>query len=149
MLAYQFRFDRVLTVKEREKKEAEDRYRESIESFEGIAQKLYQLLKKKELMESSQAEHIQTGIAVQTLRHGQQFLINIEKSIEYQQKLVMEARNSMHWHEQRLLDRNIEVRKYEKIKEKDRVHFISEQNERDNQQMNELSMTQFMNRRNR
>ncbi|MEW9501304.1 flagellar export protein FliJ [Jeotgalibacillus marinus] len=148
-MAYQFRFDRVLTVKEREKKEAEDRYRESIESFEGLAQKLYQLLKKKELMEDAQAVNIQSGIAVMSLRHGQQFLLNIEKSISYQQKLVMEARTTMQWHEQRLMDRNIEVRKYEKIKEKDHHFHLAHQNELDSQQMNELSMTQFMNRRNR
>ncbi|KIL47718.1 flagellar export protein FliJ [Jeotgalibacillus campisalis] len=148
-MAYQFRFDRVLTVREREKKEAEDRYRESIESFEGIAQKLYLLLKKKERMIEDQTVSIQNGIAVQSLRHGQAFLTNIEKSISYQQKLVMEARSTMQWHEQRVTDRNIEVRKYEKIKDKDKLLFTAKQRELDSQLMNELSMIQFMKQRSR
>ncbi len=72
-MAYQYRFERVLTVREREQKEAEDRYRDSVDSFEKMAQKLYELLKKKELMEDSQADQMKTGIPVQLLRHGQQF----------------------------------------------------------------------------
>ncbi|MDG5470290.1 flagellar export protein FliJ [Jeotgalibacillus sp. ET6] len=148
-MVHQFRFDRVLTVREREKKEAEDRYRESVESFEGVAQQLYLLLKKKERMIEDQTSKIQNGIAVQSLRHGQQFLTNIEKSIRYQQKLVVEARSTMQWHEQRVADRNIEVRKYEKIKDKDRQLFMAKQSELDNQLMNELSMIQFMKQRSR
>ncbi|MFB1081110.1 flagellar export protein FliJ [Jeotgalibacillus sp. JSM ZJ347] len=148
-MAYQYRFERVLTVREREQKEAEDRYRDSVNSFEKMAQKLYELLKKKELMEDSQADQMKSGIPVQLLRHGQQFLTNIEKSISYQQKLVMDARTNMQRHEHRLMERNIEVRKYEKIREHDKKRYIAEQEQADREQMNELSIAQFMNRRNR
>ncbi|MDZ5711721.1 flagellar export protein FliJ [Jeotgalibacillus haloalkalitolerans] len=148
-MAYQYRFERVLTVKEREQKEAEDRYRDAVDSFEKMAQKLYELLKKKELMEDSQANQMQTGIPVQLLRHGQQFLTNIEKSISYQQKLVMDARSNMQRHEHRLMERNIEVRKYEKIREHDKKRYVAEQEQADREQMNELSIAQFMNRRSR
>ncbi|WP_404409164.1 flagellar export protein FliJ [Jeotgalibacillus malaysiensis] len=148
-MAYQYRFDRVLTVREREQKEAEDRYRDSVNSFEKMAQKLYELLKKKELMEDSQADQMKTGIPVQLLRHGQQFLTNIEQSISYQQKLVMDARSNMQRHEHRLMERNIEVRKYEKIREHDKKRYVAEQEQADREQMNELSIAQFMNRRNR
>ncbi|KIL44887.1 flagellar export protein FliJ [Jeotgalibacillus soli] len=143
-MVYQFRFDRVLTVKEREQKEEEDRYRESIESFEAIAQKLYHLLKQKEMMEQNQADQIKTGIPVQSLRHGQHFLTNIEKSIAHQQKLVIEARTNMQWHEQKLMDRNIEVKKYEKIKEKDYKKHLIQVNDLDHRRMDELSMMQYM-----
>ncbi|TFE02759.1 flagellar export protein FliJ [Jeotgalibacillus salarius] len=148
-MTYQYRFERVLTVREREQKEAEDRYKTSVDSFEKMAQKLYELLKKKELMEGSQADQIKTGIPVQSLRHGQQFLTNIEKSISYQQKLVMDARTNMQRHEHRLMERNIEVRKYEKIREHDKKRFLAEQEQADRDQMNELSIAQFINRRKR
>ncbi|WP_227395536.1 flagellar export protein FliJ [Jeotgalibacillus aurantiacus] len=148
-MAYQYRFERVLTVKEREQKEAEDRYRDAVASFEKIAQKLYDLLRKKELMEAAQADEMKSGISVISLRHGQHFLSNIEKSISYQQKLVIEARSNMQRHEHRLMERNIEVRKYEKIKERDLKQYIQLAESAEREQMNELSIVQFMNRRNR
>ncbi|TFE03497.1 flagellar export protein FliJ [Jeotgalibacillus sp. R-1-5s-1] len=148
-MAYQYRFERVLTVKEREQKEAEDRYRDAVASFEKIAQKLYDLLRKKELMEAAQADEMKSGISVISLRHGQHFLSNIEKSISYQQKLVIEARSNMQRHEHRLMERNIEVRKYEKIKERDLKQHIQLAESAEREQMNELSIVQFMNRRNR
>ncbi|PPA72056.1 flagellar export protein FliJ [Jeotgalibacillus proteolyticus] len=145
----QFRFERVLTVREREEKEAEEHFKDSIESFEQTARKLYHLLKKKETMEESQSAYIQNGVAVQTLRHSQQFLVNIEKSIAYQQKLVMEARSAMQWHEQKLKERQIEVKKYKKIKEKDQVKYLDLQKKLDGKIMDELSVIQFMSKRSR
>ena len=43
----------------------------------------------------------------------------MEKTIEDVQQKVIQARSKMNWHEQKLLEKNLEVRKFEKMKEKD------------------------------
>ncbi|WP_165967142.1 flagellar export protein FliJ [Jeotgalibacillus sp. S-D1] len=144
-----FRFERILNVKEREKKEAEGCYREAMETFEKTARKLYQLLKKKELMEDAQSAAIINGLSVQKLRHTQQFLLNIEKSISFQQKLVVESRSAMQWHEEELKKTAVEVKKYEKLRENDQLHFVAVQKVIENEKMNEISIIQYLNHKNR
>ena len=48
MSKYQYRFEKILVVKDQEKSEAELAFKESVQVFEEIATKLYDLLKKKE-----------------------------------------------------------------------------------------------------
>ncbi|HBJ02099.1 MAG TPA: flagellar biosynthesis chaperone FliJ, partial [Lysinibacillus sp.] len=48
MVSYVYRFENVLTIREQEKNETEMAYKESVRSFEEVATKLYDLLKKKE-----------------------------------------------------------------------------------------------------
>ena len=60
---------KVLTVKERDKETAEFQYRESVEHFEKHAQRLYELLKKKEAMETQYSSSISNKINVENLRY--------------------------------------------------------------------------------
>ena len=48
MKPYHYRFENVLTYREQEKTETEVEFKASVESFEAVATKLYDLLKKKE-----------------------------------------------------------------------------------------------------
>ena len=52
---YQFKFEKIMTVKEREKDEALSVYNESVKRFEDAAEKLYELLKQKEDLENYQS----------------------------------------------------------------------------------------------
>ena len=115
-MTYTFKFEKILTLKEREKEEIRESYRDSVEKFEKIAEKLYELLKKKEDLQSYQSERMLNGLSVQEIRHNQHFIANIEKTIDYYQGLVIQARNRMNWHEEKLSEMHIEVKKYEKIK---------------------------------
>ena len=48
MKPYNYRFEKVLTFREQEKTETEVEFKGSVEAFETVATKLYELLKKKE-----------------------------------------------------------------------------------------------------
>ena len=48
MKPYNYRFEKVLTFREQEKTETEMEFKNSVEAFEKVATKLYDLLKKKE-----------------------------------------------------------------------------------------------------
>jgi flagellar protein FliJ len=147
-MQFQFKFHKVLSIREREKDEALDLYNQSVKRFEDAAEKLYELLKKKEDLETYQSGRLLSGLPVQEIRHHQQFVGNLEKSINHFQKMVMNTRSQMNYFQERLMEKNIEVKKYEKIKEKSKDLFYEEQKQLEDRQMDDISIQHFVNRGN-
>ena len=104
------------------------------------------MLKKKEELLDKQAEQLKKGLSVQQVRHNLSFLENHERQIRHYQKRVVETRNKMNFFHQVLVEKNIEVKKYEKMKERDRQVFMEQQNQMENRQMDEISIQQYMGR---
>jgi flagellar FliJ protein len=146
MMNFSYKFQKILAIKETEKERALEAYQVSVKSFEEVAEKLYHSLKQKEQLEADQLEKVSFGLNVQELRHHQQFILNLEKTISHFQSLVVTARQNMTKQEEMLLEKNIEVKKYEKIKEKEYSQFLEVMNADDNRLMDEISIQQFMNR---
>jgi len=143
-MIYQYKFEKILTIKEKEKSDARTAYNEALKNFEQVAEKLYKLLKKKEELLDYQQVKLTSGLSVQEIRHNQLFMGNLEKLIEQCQKDVIEARYRMNLQQERLKEKNIEVKKYEKIKEKDFQKFLEVVKETENKQMDEISIQQFL-----
>ena len=61
----------------------------------------------------------------------------------------MQARSKMNWYENKLLEKTLEVRKFEKMKEKDREHHRAEMEQLEAIQLDELSTLKFRRRENR
>lgn len=148
MMGYKYKFEKILSIREREKEEALSIFNDSIRKFEEVAEKLYSLLKKKEDLENYQSSRLREGLSVQEIRHHQQFIANMEKAIEHYQKMVINARNRMNFYQDKLMEKNIEVKKYEKMKEKDLLQFIEETKSLENKQMDDISIQFYMNRGN-
>ncbi|ESU33045.1 hypothetical protein G3A_08355 [Bacillus sp. 17376] len=145
-MRYQFKFDKILSLKSREVDEAQVVYQDSVKKFEEAADRLYHLLKKKEDLESLQSDRLLDGLPVQEIRHHQQFIGNLEKSIAHYQKVVMNARNIMNYQQIQLMEKNQEVKKFEKIKEKDHLQFKADEKYAESRMMDEVSIQQYMNR---
>lgn len=145
-MKYQYKFEKVLTFKEREKDEALSVYQNAVKTFEEVAEELYRLLKKKEDLELFQAEKLLTGSSVQEIRHYQRFIINMDKSIQYYQELVLNARNRMNWCETQLIEKNVEVKKYEKMKIKDYEKFLEQMKLEEDKVTDEISTLQYFHR---
>lgn len=139
MVQYTYRFERVLTVREQEKQQAEIAYKESVRAFEEVATKLYELLKEKENLIDFQNEKLKNGSTIVEINHYATFLESLEKTIADVQKKVIEARAKMNWYEQKLMEKNMEVRKLEKMKERDFEAFKEEQNRFEMNQLDEIS----------
>ena len=139
MTQYNYRFGKILVVREQEKNESEMAYKESIRVFEDIATKLYDLLKKKEDLINFQHERLQYGSSIDEINHYARFIDSLEKTIADVQQKVGQARAKMNWHEQKLLEKNLEVRKFEKMREKDFEAFKEEQQRIETIQLDELS----------
>ncbi|MBD8004020.1 flagellar export protein FliJ [Bacillus norwichensis] len=146
-MKFNYKFQHILTLKEREKEETFSLYEESVRQFERAAQKLYELLKKKEVLEQFQSEKLETGYSIQKIRHNQIFVHNLEETINYWQKQVISTRKEMKYWEEKLLESNIEVKKYEKIKDKSYDYFQQWVNHYENNQMDEIAAIQFQHRK--
>lgn len=145
-MKYEFKFNRILTLKEREKDEALFAYQDAVRKFEKVAEKLYELLKQKEDLESYQAQRLVKGLPIKDVRHYQDFIENLEKLIHRQQKIVINARNRMYLLQERLMEKNIEVKKFEKIRERDTLHFYAKIKSEDNKNMDDISIQNYLNR---
>jgi flagellar FliJ protein len=143
---FAFKFQKILSVKETEKERALEAYQTSVKHFEEVAEKLYHFLKQKEDLERDQLEKLSFGLSVIDIRHHQQFIANLEKTISHFQNLVLTARQKMISQEEFLLEKNIEVKKYEKIKEKEYSVYKEIISANESRLMDEISIQQFMNR---
>lgn len=139
MTQYIYRFENILNVREQEKNETEIAFKESVRSFEEIATKLYDLLKKKEDLVAFQQERLVTGSSIDEISHYARFIDSMEKTIEDVQKKVVQARAKMNWHEQKLLEKNLEVRKFEKMRERDFETYQEEQHRLETILLDEIS----------
>jgi len=143
MNAYTFRFDQLLSIRGQEKSELEITYKESVRSFEEAATTLYELLKKKESTIAEQEQQMQTGFSIVEIHRYASFITGLEKSIDLYQQKVAAARTKMKWNEERLLEKSIEVKKYEKMKEKDQKLFQDEQIRLEAIRLDEMNSVRF------
>lgn len=149
MKPYNYRFEKVLTFREQEKTETEVEFKGSVEAFETVATKLYDLLKKKEDTLTEQQVKMAVGFSVNEIHYYARFISSLEKRITLVQQQVMQARSKMNWYENKLLEKTLEVRKFEKMKEKDREHHRAEMEQLEAIQLDELSTLKFRRRENR
>lgn len=146
MVAYQYKFAKILTVREQEKSETELAYKESVIAFETVATELYDLLKKKEDTVDAQNNQLMQGLSINHIHHFSNFIDGLQKRIDKVQKEVMQARSKMNWFEEKLLEKSLEVRKFEKIKEKDYELFQQDQLRLETIQLDEISSLKFQKR---
>ncbi|MCM3356931.1 flagellar export protein FliJ [Psychrobacillus sp. FSL K6-4046] len=146
MVAYQYKFAKVLTVREQEKSETEIAYKESVNAFEQVATELYNLLKKRESTLDTQNDLLSNGLSIDGIHHYSNFLESLQKRIEVVQKEVIQARSKMNWYEEKLLEKSLEVRKFEKMQEKDFESFQQEQYRLEAIVLDEISSLKFQNK---
>lgn len=91
-MAYQFRFQKLLELKENEKDQSLSEYQQSVSEFENVAEKLYENMSKKELLEQNKEKKLKSGMSVQEMRHYQQFVSNLDNTIYHYQKLASAER---------------------------------------------------------
>ncbi|CAM3077938.1 flagellar export protein FliJ [Filibacter tadaridae] len=148
MTAYQYRFEKVLSFREQQKTETEIEYKNAIQAFEEVATKLYDLLKKKEDVFNKQQERMAIGFSINDIHHYSRFIGSLEKKIAELQQQVMQARSKMNWYEDKLLEKTLEVRKYEKMKENDQEHHRAEEEQLEAIRLDELSTLKYRRREN-
>lgn len=143
MKPFHYRFEQIQMFQERKKEETEAAYQQSVDSFEKVATKLYHLLKEKEDLIAYQQEELKEGFMIEEIHHHTDYLKYLEKEITKVQQEVLKARAKMDWYEDKLLEDTIELKKYEKVKEKDYKQYQEEQKHYEAAQLDEISTIQF------
>ena len=147
-MTFHLKLEKIIAIKDSEKTEALANYNQAVSEFEVVADKLYHYLKQKEELENKQTDKLNVGLTVQDIRQYQEFILNLEKFVSHYQTLVIQAREKMQKLQNELVDKNIEVKKYEKLQEKGLQVFHQARKEDESKRMDEISLQLFMNRRN-
>jgi len=145
-MKYAFKFDKILSLKEREKEEALLAYQDSIGKFEKVAKKLYELLRQKEKLQTTRSEKLKQGTPVNEIRFYEEYLESLEKKIEKQQIMVNNARNRMQHLQKQLMEKNIEVKKFEKLREKDVRKFFDQLQAEEHKRMDNAALQTYLHR---
>ncbi|PID22630.1 flagellar export protein FliJ [Sporosarcina sp. P3] len=146
MTSFYYRFDKVLNLREQERDETEMAYKEAIEEFEKIATQLYDQMKKKENVLEEQQQRMNTGFSIDDLHSYSRFINTLDLSIDHIQQEVMKSRSKMNWYESQLLEKNIEVKKFEKMKEIGKEQHDAEMEHIETNRIDELSTMKFRSR---
>ncbi|ARJ40034.1 flagellar export protein FliJ [Sporosarcina sp. P21c] len=146
MTSFRYRFDKVLNLREQERDETEMAYKEAIEEFEKIATQLYDQMKKKENVLEEQQQRMTTGFSIDDLHSYSRFINTLDLTIDHIQQEVMKSRSKMNWYESQLLEKNIEVKKFEKMKEIGKEQYNAEMEHVETNRIDELSTMKFRSR---
>ncbi len=117
-MSFQFRMDQVLDYKHHEKERTHKEYMESQTVFEEVGYELYGLLKKKEILIEEQSQRIQHGEQVRNIQQINYFIDRLDGQVKLLQMKLQQARDNMNQTHERLVSQTIDVKKYEKLKEK-------------------------------
>ncbi|MDF2607377.1 MAG: fliJ [Bacillales bacterium] len=144
-----YKFEKILNLKSQEKDAVLIQYEEAKSLFENVANKLYEYLLKKEELINVQENLLLDGLTIYQIKQQQLYIQNIEKLISDFQTRVIEARHNMQMQEQILIEKNIEVKKYEIMKNKSYDSHLEQIKLLENYEMDEISIQQHLNRANR
>ncbi|MFP7732818.1 flagellar export protein FliJ [Priestia aryabhattai] len=147
-MAYEFRLSKIMIIKSNEKDELLSQYNQSLQQFETVGEKLYKKLKEKEKLIEQHTSKMKQGLSILEITSFQQFLTSAERVIERLQQEVMFARQQMNLKKLKLEEKNIEVKKYERLKKRDYDSYITAEKQLEAKQMDELSLQQYMLHRN-
>lgn len=141
--------EKILHVRESEKKSAQQAHHQSIKSFKKVAKKLYNLLRKKEIAENSYESALQSTITIDEIKQQTLYIEQLNEQIIHLQNRVNKARQMMELKQQELTDAHIEVKKFEKIIQNRHEQIKEKKLKRENASMDEISIQQYMSGKNR
>jgi flagellar FliJ protein len=143
-MSFQFSLQKILEVRESEKNSFEKEYTQATKQFEEVATKLFELLKKKEQYENECCNRIGKGIHIFQIQESQLLLTQLQRQIDQQQYYTQKARENMNRKQETLVEKSIELKKYQKMKQIKYEIYIEEINRQENLFMDEISVQQFM-----
>ena len=93
-----------------------------------------------------QQQRMTTGFSIDDLHSYSRFINTLDLTIDHIQQEVMKSRTKMNWYESQLLDKNIEVKKFEKMKEIGKEQYDAEMEHVETNRIDELSTMKFRSR---
>ncbi|WP_047981270.1 flagellar export protein FliJ [Ornithinibacillus contaminans] len=140
---------KILDIRELEKKNAQVEYHQSVESFEQVATKLFQLLKQKESAEEMYEEALCENMDLEQIQDQIAYIETLNKRIIVLQEQVQQARTQMETKQVLLSEAHVEAKKFEKIIEfrtREELEVIKKE---EKALMDDISIQQYLSHKNR
>lgn len=135
--------NKVLSVREIEKKDAQKAHHHAIEKFEIVATELYTLLKKKEDAEKQYETWISDVAEINKIKEQLTYIDNLNRQITLLQRKVNDARAEMEKRQEKLTEAHVEVKKFEKVIEHRQTEREEEERKKEQLFMDEISVRQY------
>ena len=116
-MAFQFRFDRLLKINESEKKQLEQIYSEWYDRLQKQGEKLVDLMERKTRLEADLERKKGDKITVSRIRELNRVLAAVGHQIAEEKLKYEQLRERLEAYRQALIEKSVEVKKFEKLKE--------------------------------
>jgi len=135
---------KVLNVREQEKKVAQKEQMEARNQFEKVAEKLYVVLKTKEKAEEGLHQAMKSKATIIKIKEQSNYIEALNKKIVTLQHQVQRARQKMEHKQVKVTAAHVEVKKIEKLIEKREQTLRENERKMELIDMDEISIRQFM-----
>lgn len=145
-MAFDYRFERVMKLAESEKQNLEVQYKKLFDDFENLARILINMVEEKQRVQTELQEQMSQTITIDQMKMGFSDVDKIDFLISETNKHYLKAKVRLEAFQTKLQEKAIEVKKYEKIREKQQVIYHKLMNKAEMKQMDEIAGQRTVNR---
>lgn len=143
-MGFVYRLERVLKIAESEKKSLESEYHELFERFDLAARRLMQLLEQKKESETAMQKQMMQPVSIDLLRLKTAEADRLDHQISDQSLQYRRLKDRLERLKATLQAKSIEVKKYEKMRDRKKQAYRLEEKKTDRKQMDEAASVQVI-----
>ena len=143
-MAFEFRFDRMMRINENEKQILERQYNEMYQHLEKQAKKLIELMQKKDMLQNRLEKIKQEKVMVSDVIDMTRVLSRLSDHIIEEQHRYNQIKIRVEKFRQKLLEKSIELKKFEKLKVMKKQHYDWQEKQRESFIMDEKAMINYL-----
>lgn len=143
-MPFEFSLQRILSLTHNEKVQLEQEYGRVYQLLENVGHRLIDLMKRKEqITQDLEDQMTKQGASISLIQDQQAYLQSLEGLILEQQKQYNTIRDQLEQNKAMLLDKSIEQKKYEKLKQREVSHFKKEMTMKEMKSLDEVAARKF------
>ncbi|MFX3618460.1 MAG: flagellar export protein FliJ [Sporolactobacillus sp.] len=138
-MAIDFRLKRIMKIAESEKAALESKYQELFQALEQLAGNLIDLMNKKKTVQIELNQQLSQSMTIDSMKLHLFDVEKYEKIINLRTSEYDQAKRRLEELQPILLEKTIEVKKYEKIRDRQRSVIKTEQKKKEMKEMDEIA----------
>lgn len=138
-MPFDFRLERFMKIAESEQKSLKTQYQELYDRLESIASQLILLMDEKKRVQKKLENNMKRPTSIESMKLQLNDLEHTDKMIAKQTLIYQELTTHLEKFRVILREKSIEVKKYEKIKSKQKIIYQHEQVKKEMKQMDEIA----------
>jgi flagellar export protein FliJ len=138
-MPFDFRMERIMKIAESQQKSLKSQYQELYDRLESIAGQLIRLLDEKKQIQKKLESSMKQPTSVESMKLQLNDIDYADKMIEKQTRIYQELTTYLEKFRIVLREKSVEVKKFEKIKSKQKVIYHHDQLRKEMKQMDEIA----------